>query len=107
MSTRRPYRCTLVLAAATLLGAVSSAHASAPPSPGPASATGLEHRASERGAQIRLAQQAVVNPAEHLGHRAATDAGQACSERLAEAWRGLGHFSDGYETYLLHRPPCR
>jgi len=29
-----------------------------------------------------------------------------CSVRLEQAWRTLGHFSDGFERYLLHQPPC-
>lgn len=29
-----------------------------------------------------------------------------CSETLAATWQRLGHFSDGYERYLLTRPPC-
>jgi len=31
---------------------------------------------------------------------------EACRALLSQTWQRLGRFSDGYETYLMRRPPC-
>ena len=59
------------------------------------------------------------NQREHLAHRDVSTATRvrgvavsanlsaSCADGIAQAWRGLGHFSDGYERHLLRQPPCR
>jgi hypothetical protein len=73
----------------------------------------MEHAAHRYLAEAQQEQERVLNRREHLAQRdvingaAGSISGGAdpCSLRLARAWRALGHFSDGYETYLLHHSP--
>ena len=104
--TCRIRRTTVALVAVGVLGTVPLSASAAAPSTGPAPATALEQRAARTLGEIRLAQ-AAFDRREHLGRPSATTGPSACSERLAEAWQWLGHFSDGLDTYLMSRPPCR
>ena len=46
------------------------------------------------------------NPREHLAHRDVAGGPAPCAAALAQAWERLGHYSDGYERYLLTQAPC-
>lgn len=77
-----------------------------------------EHQADRRQAETRQKQASATNPREHQAHVAdnehahvsgtivQTTRMKACSAALAQTWRDMGHFSDGYEAYLLGQPPC-
>lgn len=52
-----------------------------------------------------------VKPGEHLARKGASSATLSsspadCSVALAKAWQRLGHYSDGYERYLITQSPC-
>lgn len=69
----------------------------------------LEHEAQRQLAVIRQQQRRNLNPNEHLAHadpEPTSSDPRACRRTLAEAWERLGHYSDGYERYLLRQPPC-
>jgi hypothetical protein len=89
----------------------------------------MEHEAHRYLGEIRKEQTRALNPREHLAHRdvdervtivkpgehlgrkptttaSATVTPAACSAALANAWQRLGHYSDGYERYLLRHAPC-
>lgn len=100
------------LATAGLLAVGVNAGSSA--SVAPPSWSRMEHRAHQFAVDAQQEQARVLNPREHEGHRQAatsgtvpaTDQVESCTDRLARAWAELGHFSDGYATYLLRQPPC-
>jgi hypothetical protein len=84
----------------------------------PSALDGREHEAHRYLTEARKEQERVLNPREHLAHRdvekAPSGAGTGaparsldpCAVTLQRAWQRLGHFSDGYESYLLRQPPC-
>lgn len=85
---------------------------------GPPSLNRMEHEAHRSLYDTRREQAQTLNPYEHLGLRDVNEAARVnrlpvstnrlnrCAVGLAQAWRDLGHFSDGYESYLLRQPPC-
>jgi hypothetical protein len=101
--------------AAVLVSATSFAFgAGQPPAAKDGSRPGLnrmEHEAHRYLGEITKEQTRALNPREHLAHKTTTTASAtrtpaACSAVLANAWQRLGHYSDGYERYLLRHAPC-
>ena len=79
----------------------------------------MEHQAQQYLSEAHEAYARALNQREHRADQDVDESApasgtvvptppalNACSARLAQAWRDLGHFSDGYETYLLRQPPC-
>jgi hypothetical protein len=117
-NTRNNARRTLVALAVAVVTVTGGAAAYADLTSSHGSATSglnrMEHEAYRQMAQIRQEQAAALNPNEHLAHRDVDEYAPVspvmhpdrCSAELARAWNRLGHYSDGYERYLLHQPPC-
>jgi hypothetical protein len=116
LSTRRTALVIAAAAAATGLVATASQASSSPTETSGPALNRMEHEALRYLSEAREEQAQVLNPREHLGLRdveegsaeaaAPTTRVDPCSARLAQAWQDLGHFSDGYESYLLRQPPC-
>lgn len=118
-TTRTTHRTAVVFTAAALMAAglvVSGSQASSSPKePAAPALNRMEHEARRHLPEVRREQARILNQREHLAHRDVVETVTAnagptptdpCAFRLAEAWRDLGHFSDGYESYLLRQPPC-
>lgn len=122
MSTTRTTRrtavaCTAAALVAAGLVASGSQASSSPKAPAPPTLNRMEHEARRHLPEVRLEQAQILNPREHHAHADVDETAPAsssaeptptgpCAVRLAQAWSDLGHFSDGYESYLLHQPPC-
>ena len=128
MLTSRPitHRTVTAAAAATLLAASgliawADQANSAAELTRPETLNRMEHEAHRYLSEVRQEQARSLNPREHLAHRdlagaepaTAANAASAstptlgpCASTLARAWQQLGHFSDGYESYLLRQAPC-
>lgn len=76
--------------------------ASAAPDTSPRDA--LEHEATRGLVVARQEQAQAFNPREHAARQGLATAG--CTGVLAQAWSDLGHFSDGYESYLIRSGGC-
>lgn len=115
-STNRTLGCTAAaLAAVAVMLAPAGPASSTPSEPNGPSLNRMEHEARRHLPEVRRDQARTLNTREHLPHAvtAPAVAGPAqpsssdpCSVLLAQRWSELGHFSDGYETYLLGQPPC-
>lgn len=71
----------------------------------------LAHQSVDKGAAASVKVWSSVKPGEHLARKGASGAtlsssSAACSAALAQTWQRLGHYSDGYERYLLTQSPC-
>lgn len=72
----------------------------------------LAHQSVDEGTSASSVKvSSTVKPGEHLARKGASGATlsssqAACSAALAQAWQRLGHYSDGYERYLLTQSSC-
>jgi hypothetical protein len=102
-----------IVAAAGVLAAAGGNDSTSASEAAPRPWNRMEHEAHRSLAEARQEQARLLNPREHEGHRPPLAAGvvpvdriDPCTARLAQAWEELGHFSDGFETYLLKQAPC-
>ena len=70
----------------------------------------LVHEARAQLLKAQQERQRNLDPNEHLArkglHAEPGPDRDACRAVLTRAWKRLGHYSDGYERYLLRQPPC-